>query len=244
MTDTEKTLYNHLYLFGGEKGGIGKSFVCRTAVQYHLDNDIPFSPFDTDRSNPDVMRIYQSAGCKLAIFSEGERYEDAANVLYNAALKKRVLVNLPAQVLIPMRDWIDKNELSTIAEEDGIAFHHIFVSDGGYDSLSLFNRSLDYFGAFMPHVFVKNLGRCDDWSGFEQDEELQARIQAYNVTVMEFPKFIGTADRNYIDAESLTFAKARELKKFGSISRQRVKSFLRSSYEAFEKAGVFAYDNA
>jgi hypothetical protein len=244
MNDINKLSRNHLYFFGGEKGGIGKSFLCRTALQYHLDHDIPFSPFDCDRSNPDCFRIYQSMGCKLAIFSEGEKYEDAANVLYNAALKKRVLVNLPAQVLTPMRDWIEKNELFAIAKEDGIAFHHIYVSDGGHDSLSLFNRSLDYFGAFMPHVFVKNLGRCDDWSGFEEDEVLQHRIQEYNVTVMEFPKFVGTADRNRIDAESLTFAKAREFKKFGSISRQRVKSFLRSSYQAFEEAGVFAYDKA
>jgi hypothetical protein len=242
--DIDKLACNELYFFGGEKGGVGKSFVCRTAIQYHLDYEIPFTPFEADRSNPDVSRIYQSSNCKLAVFSEGEKYEDAANAIYNAALKKRVLVNLPAQVLVPMRAWIEKNELFAIAEEDGIVFHHIFVSDGGYDSLSLFKRSLDYFGDFMPHVFVKNFGRCDDWAGFEEDDNLQQRIQECNVTVIEFPKFIGTADRNRIDAESLTFGKARELKKFGSISRQRVKSFLRSSYQAFEEAGVFRYDKS
>ena len=229
-------------LFGGEKGGVGKSTTCRTAIQYHIDHGIPFIPFDCDRSNPDIARIYQSANCKLAVFSEGERYEDAANNIYNAALEKRVLVNLPAQVLTPVRDWIEKNELFALAEEDGIVFEHIFISDGGFDSLSLFHRSLDYFGEFMPHVFVKNLGRCDDWSGFDEDEELQERIEDYNVTVIDFPKFIGTADRNRIDAESLTFGEARERKTWGSISRQRVKSFLRSSYRAFEEAGVFAYD--
>jgi hypothetical protein len=62
-----------LHLFGGEKGGVGKSLVCLAALQFHLDNKIPCTVFDKVRSNPEFMRIYQSVGCKVAIFSEGGR---------------------------------------------------------------------------------------------------------------------------------------------------------------------------
>jgi hypothetical protein len=225
-----------LHLFGGEKGGVGKSFICRAALQFHLDNKIPCTVFDTDRSNPDVMRIYQSVGCKVAIFSEGERYEDKANAVYNAAIKKRVLVNLPAQVFIPITNWIEKNELLDIAPEDNVKFYHWFVSDNGYDSLKLFRHSVEYFKSDIPHIFVRNWGRCDDW---EQNEELEALINDYQVKVIDFPKFIGTSDRNRIDSESLTFAKARDSKKFSSIGRQRVKRFLREAYQAFATTELF-----
>ena len=80
-----------IFLFSGEKGGVGKSFVCRTAVQYHLDQGVSFVLFETDRSNPDVKRIYgQATGRRVSVFSEGEKYEDAANSIYNAALASRV----------------------------------------------------------------------------------------------------------------------------------------------------------
>ena len=38
----------------GEKGGVGKSLVVRTLIQYHLDRNKPFVAVETDRSNPDV----------------------------------------------------------------------------------------------------------------------------------------------------------------------------------------------
>lgn len=228
-----------LHLFGGEKGGVGKSFVCRTALQYHEDQGINLTVFDTDRSNPDVRRIYSHLGCRVAVFSEGEKYEDTANVIYNTAIEQRVLVNLPAQVFTPVKEWFEKNELWDLATEDGVDFYYWFVCDGGYDSLKLFTRSLHFFQGRVPHILVKNEGKCDDWSPLEQDEELQALIVEYGVKVMTFPKFMGNVTRNMIDAKSLTFGQARQTKDFSSIFRQRVRSFLRQSYEGFQEVGVF-----
>jgi hypothetical protein len=215
-----------IHFFGGEKGGAGKSFVCRTAIQYHIDRGIPITVFDTDRSNPDVRRIFSDLSCKVAVFSEGEKYEDTANAIYNAALTERVLVNLPAQVFIPVKDWFEKNGLFEIALSDGVKFFYWFVCDGGYDSLKLLGRSLEYFQFRVPHILVKNGGKCDDWESLDKDDSLQALMAQYQVKVILFPKFIGNADRNQIDAQSWTFGQAKESSEFGSISRNRVKRFL------------------
>lgn len=229
-----------LIFFGGCKGGVGKTQACRTGIQYHLDHNIPCTVFETDRSNPDVLRIYEPhIDCKVAIFSEGERYEDKANNIYNIATKQRVLVNLPAQVFIPLKNWIEQNELFSICQEDGVNFFMFFVTDGGYDSLKLFEQSVTYFKRDIPHVLVKNWGRCDDWSALEEQTHLQDLINEFEVKVIDFPKFIGTADRNRLDTESLSFGKALESKKFGSISKQRIRKFLREAYEQFDLSGVF-----
>ena len=232
-----------IHLFGGEKGGVGKSFVCKTAIAFLLKKEAEFVAFDSDRSNPDVMRIYGPvSGCDAVVFSEGEKYEDTANAVFNAALEKTVLVNLPAQSLIPLKGWIEKNELFELARENDVEFVSWFVSDCGYDSLKLFGQSLDFFGDRAQHIFVANYGMTEDWEALKKDKELMARLRGDHVTVLKFPKFIGNYDRNQIDALCLTFEQAALHEDFGAISRQRVKSFLRKAFEQFVAKGVFDAD--
>ena len=111
----------------GEKGGIGKSMVCKTAVQFHLDRNIQFALFDADRSNPDVKRIYSKVGCKEAFFSANEKDEDKANSIYFSGSKKQTLVNCPAQILDPLKNWFERNDLSELAKEDGVNFVFWYV---------------------------------------------------------------------------------------------------------------------
>jgi hypothetical protein len=229
-----------IHLFGGEKGGVGKSFVCRTAISYLLSREADFIAFDADRSNPDVMRIYGPlTGCEGAVFAEGEKYEDTANSIFNAAMRRRVLVNLPAQSLIALKGWIEKNELFELAADSGVEFVSWFVSDCGYDSLKLFGQSLDFFGDRATHVFVANYGMTEDWETLIHDKALIKRLRDDQVKVLKFPKFVGNYDRNQIDALCLTFEAAAGYDDFGAISRQRVKSFLRKAFEQFDALGVF-----
>ena len=236
-----------LHFIGGEKGGVGKSLVARTLAQYLLDNNTPCTLFDTDRSNPDLARVYgQVQLCRLAVFSEGERFEDTANQVFSAAIEQRVLVNLPAQVFPAMKKWYEDNELFTIAPEEKVRFFIWFVTDGGYDSLSLLAKSLAFYQNHAQHIVVRNWGRNEfnDWDEIiasKENTRLEELLSQYSPTLIDFPKFIGTAERNRIDALSLTFGQARDDKESNAISRQRVKKFLRSAYEAFETTEVFAH---
>ena len=234
-----------IVMVGGEKGGVGKSMVCKTLVEYHIERDLPFTVFDTDRSNPDVWRLFQDRGCELAIFSEARRFQDAANPIFNAALDGRVLVNLPAQVFPSMKEWFDKNEILHIAREEGIQFILVFVTDGEYDSLSLLRKLLKHFQARVRHLVVKNNGavKSEDeragWSAFYEDDVLQDLITQVKANVIEFPAFHGDAELMTIDSQSLTFRKALSYKGFGLISRQRVRNFLRQANAAFDAAALF-----
>ena len=71
-----------IHLIDGEKGGVGKSFVTRAMIQYGLDQNLPFVAVETDRSNPDVNRVYQDI-CKFAVFSEDEK--QAAYIAFDSA---------------------------------------------------------------------------------------------------------------------------------------------------------------
>ena len=231
-----------LHFFGGEKGGVGKSFVTRTAVQYHLDRGIDFSLFDADDSNADVKRIYKNCGCRDAIFSESNKYEDKAFALFEEAQKKTTLVNLPAHVIKPFKDWFEENDLFELAKENGVEYTIWFICSGGYDSYKHFTEYVNYFQGRVNHVLVKNWGLCDEWESLEQNKFLQQKISEYGVKVLDFPEFKGKDCRNKIDEQSLTFGEARESKEFALINRQRIKNFSKKVYQAYDDAGVFYRD--
>lgn len=232
----------HIHLFGGEKGGVGKSFVCRTALAYHLRRAIPFVAFDADRSNADVLRIYGDvAGVKPVIFSEGEEFDTAANAIFNSALDgQRVLVNLPAQAMPALLRWLYDNDVFEMADEAQVQLVSWFVSDCGVDSIELFEQMLDRFSDHMRHVFVANYGMTKNWELLTRNKPLLARMKLMGVTMVKFPKFVGRDDRSRIDQLSLTFDDVLESDAFDAFGRQHVKSFLKKAFTQFDESGVFS----
>ncbi|NEZ61042.1 hypothetical protein [Adonisia turfae] len=228
-----------LIFVGGEKGGVGKSMFAKTLCANLIDRSEPYVLVECDRSNPDLLRTYghlNPDGHKhVAVFSEGQKYEDSANNLFNLATEHRVVANLPAQVFNALRQWLVYNSIFELAAESKVKIYHFHISDSGYDSLALFSKYVKEFGNQLNHVFVKNLGLTDDWAPFHEDDELQALISQYQIPVISLPKFIGNKDRNLIDKLSLTFGEAREYDQFGAISRQRVKTFLSKAYAEFDR---------
>jgi uncharacterized protein with GYD domain len=225
-----------IHLGDGEKGGVGKSLVVRTFIQYHLDKKKPFVAVETDRSNPDVAGVYKGL-CQYAVLTENEKQADRADRIFEMAMEKPVIVNLAAQSHRAVKDWIERNNLFDLGTEYGVRFCKWFVCNGGYDSINLFTQSLTSYDSRMRHILVRNWGVCDDWEHVEEDEQLQKLIRKYKVKVIDFPK-LAYRERNLIDRSRLTFAEARDFKEFGVISKQRVANFLKAAYAAFDSVGV------
>ncbi|MBW4566423.1 MAG: mobilization protein [Mojavia pulchra JT2-VF2] len=226
-----------IHLIDGEKGGVGKSLVARTMIQYCLDKKMPFVPVETDRSNPDVAGVYKGI-CQLAVFTEDEKQADKADRIFELAMSKTVVVNLAAQSHRAVQSWIEKNQLIELGESEGVSFCKWFVSTGGYDSLNLFRQSVNSSGDKISHILVKNFGLCDDWEHVNSDTAIQNIVKKYNIKTIDFPK-LAYKERNIIDQNRLTFAEARAYKEFGIISKQRVVNFLKLAYAAFETVGIW-----
>jgi len=226
-----------IHLIDGEKGGVGKSFVARTMIQYGLDRNLTFTAVETDRSNPDVAGVYQDI-CKFAVFSENEKQADQADRIFEMATEQPVIVSLPSQVHRSVKGWIERNKLFELSDEYGVNFCKWFVSNGEYDSVKLFCSSLDAYGSNIAHILVRNLGLCDDWSQIDNDPELQKLLKKYKVKVIDFPK-LSHKERYTINKEQMRLDKARDYKEFGILGKQRVVNFLKSAYSAFDSAGVW-----
>ena len=229
-----------IHLTTGEKGGVGKSWFCKVMIAYCLKHGISCDVFDADRTNANVLKAYGDiAGVKPAIFSEGEDFETAANAIFNAAVDgKRVLVNLPAQVLPALSAWIDNNQVFEMAQENQVEFISWFVSDGEADSIELFEKVLDRFDEEMTHVFVANYGRSKKWNMLTDNKPLMARMKQLKIELIRFPKFIGKDDRTRIDQLGLAFEEVYEHEAFDVFGRQHVRSFLKQAFAELDRVGL------
>ena len=229
-----------IHLVDGEKGGVGKSFVTRTMIQYGIDRSLPFVAVETDRSNPDVNRVYPDI-CKFAVFSEDEKQAGKADRIFEMAMEQPVIVSLPSQVNRAVTAWIENNQLLEIGQEYDVSFCKWFVTNGEYDSIRLFQASVDHYGEQMTHVLVRNFGLCDEWSQVDDDKSLQKLIAKYGVKVIDFPK-LGYQERYLINQKQLRFDDATKSKDLTVLGKQRVFNFLKAAYAAFDSTGVWATD--
>ena len=229
-----------IHLVDGEKGGVGKSFVTRAMIQYGIDRELPFVAVETDRSNPDVHRVY-SEQCQFAIFSEDEKQASKADRIFEMAMEQPVIVSLPSQVNRAVTTWIENNQLLQIGREYDVSFCKWFVTNGEYDSIRLFQTSVDYYGEQMTHVLVRNFGLCDEWSQVDNDKSLQKLIAKYGVKVIDFPK-LGYQERYLINQKQLRFDDATRSSDLTVLGRQRVVNFLKAAYAAFDSTEVWSTD--
>lgn len=91
-----------IYLVGGSKGGVGKSFVALALADYLLRRDIHAALVETDTANPDVMKAVQDeirciaynlddANGWIGLVNFCDEQRDAAIVVNTAARARPVL---------------------------------------------------------------------------------------------------------------------------------------------------------
>ncbi|NJM23878.1 MAG: cobalamin biosynthesis protein CobQ, partial [Richelia sp. SM1_7_0] len=192
-----------IHIIDGEKGGCGKSFFCRTFIEYCNSIAYDVVIVDADISNKDIAKIYPSV--EVAFFSDDEKLASEADKIFDLAFQKSVLVNLPAQVYSNVTNWIRRNDLVNLGKDNSIKFIKWFVCTGGVDSVNFFLKSLNDLGDDIIHVFVRNQGLCDDWEYINEMPEFQSAISDYNFIIMDFPKF-PFWERNVIDRLEITFS--------------------------------------
>ncbi|MGD1875842.1 MAG: cobalamin biosynthesis protein CobQ [Mastigocoleus sp.] len=227
--------YTTIHIIDGERGGAGKSFVSKALIEYcnSINHDVII--FDADVSNQDIAKIYP--GVKSIFFSDNEKLTQAADEIFDCAFDKSVIVNLPAQVYSKVTDWINKNSLIDLGEEHSIRFVKWFVCTGGIDSVNFFLQSLDDLGDRMTHVFVRNMGLCDEWEYVQQMSEFIDAANKYQFINIDFPKF-PFWERNMIERLGISFSEALSHPDFKVISRQRVKNFLKQTQVVFSQTGL------
>jgi CobQ/CobB/MinD/ParA nucleotide binding domain len=236
-----------IHLVGGEKGGVGKTLFALCLVHYFDVNGIDRYLVDADPRIPDVASVYggitdihfQSIDRVSSIHSQQVQKLDK---LFEFALEKPVIVNLPGNVHDATRNWLVENELLSeeVINESKVNFCKWFLSDGSDTSIDLFAKSLQDYDGKLPHILVINQGLNPYWSKPNLGDKLQQLAQKYSYLAIEFPG-LALAERNYLKQHNICFLQALQDKKLSILSRQRLVKFLRNTMSQIEQA--FAMGN-
>lgn len=227
-----------IHFIGGEKGGVGKSVVARVLAQYMIDNEIPFTGFDTDRSHGSLLRFYTNYASPTVI----DDYQ-SLDVIVETALanpEQRMLVDLAAQTHYSLAKWIDESGVLELAEELGIDLYYWNVMDSGKDCVDLLDKLLDQYGSRLNYVLVQNQLRDENFTILESSG-VQERILALNAGVITL-KRLHAPVMTKIDGNSSSFwaAKNKDAENpnaLGLLERQRVKIWLNHAYKQMQTVG-------
>lgn len=230
-----------IHLIDGEKGGVGKSLFARVMVQYASDKKIEHALVDADMTNQDVKRFYDYA--IDAEFSEAVNKGDRADIIFELARKKPVIVNLPANVFPRVNNWITRGRLLEVADKYSVDICKWFVCDGGFESIDLFYQSINLYKDKMLHAFVRNLGKTDDWSFLNDDTTYKNITNKFQNTlkIIDFP-LLYPGDRYFIDLNKFRFDAMEIEETMPIMSQQRLSSFLEESNRAIEITQLWAKD--
>ena len=227
-----------IHLIDGEKGGVGKSLFARVMVQYAIDKKLEHILVDADITNQDVKRFYNYA--VDAEFSEAVNKGDKADIIFELARKQPVIVNLPANVFPQVKNWIKNGRLLEVADKYGVDICKWFVCDGGFESIDLFYQSLKLYKDKMLHVFVRNLGKTDDWSFLKDNTTYKDLCKKHEKTlkIIDFP-MLYPGDRYFIDSNKFRFDAIEIGEKMPIMSQQRLSTFLEESNQAIESTQMW-----
>ncbi len=225
---------NSINFIGGEKGGVGKSVTARLLAQYFIDRGRTFVGFDTDRSHSSFTRFYEGFASPVVVDS----FDGLDSVVngFESQPDQSVIVDLAAQTLAPLASWIKESDLFDLFAELGVSVNFWHVLDDGKDSTDLLEKLVDTFGSRPNYIVVQNYGRGSDF-GLLLGSQALAKANANNARVIALPRLHETSMRK-IDAQNTSFWKAAHDKQsphsLGLLERQRVKSWLATSYATFD----------
>jgi hypothetical protein len=233
---TNGAIVANIHLIGGEKGGVGKSLVARVLAQYFIDRSIPFLGFDSDRSHGALMRFYSGYASPVLI----DRYESLDAIIEAAAEQpeRRVLIDLAAQTQAPLTKWMEESQLLEVAPELDLHIRYWHVMDNGKDSVDLLQRLLDRYEGRLKYVIVLNQLRGDDFDILNRSSLLDRAVALGAQTISIKRLYEGAMTK--IDAHSSSFWAATQTDKketagLGILERQRVRHWLKNSYEELDR---------
>lgn len=227
-----------LNFIGGEKGGVGKSVVSRVLAQYFIDKERPFIGFDTDRSHASFTRFYAEYAAPVIVDSyEGlDLIASSLEDLQPDGQRPGIIVDLAAQTAAPLTRWIKDSDLFGVLADMGVTVNFWHVADAGKDTVDLLGRLINTFEDSPNYFIVKNQGRGSDFSLLEESSAM-AKAITLGARTLNLAQ-LHEASMRKIDRQNASFWAAIHHRdgpdSLGLLERQRVKNWLKKTYESFD----------
>lgn len=221
-----------VFIFHGDKGGVGKSWTCSVFTDWACKMNIDIALVDGDTRNPDVSRMFASSVPVLpANLRSHEGWMDMTDFLIEHQ-DRPVVVSLPAGIGGDFRK--EAEHFTSMLAMFGRPLVMFWVINRLPDSINLLNEALAAIGeSLSAKVVVRNLffGEANKFTRWENSEtqrkftqsggltinltELQERtvdkLFADNANILPFSMSVVPVDRSSESPHSLTPSENIEL---------------------------------
>ncbi|HGW4499649.1 nucleotide-binding protein [Stutzerimonas nitrititolerans] len=174
-----------MYVVGGSKGGVGKSFVSTGLIDTLMYRNENVLLIESDTSNPDVWKMYKdSVRAELIDLDTADGWIDLVNVC-DSEPESVVVVNTAARNNRGVVTY--GTTLSSTLEEMQRTLRTLWVINRQRDSLELLKEYLDALPSTVVHV-VRN-GYFGDERKFElyNSSKIRKTIEAADGKSLTFP---------------------------------------------------------
>lgn len=174
---SKKTEPKPIYIIEGYKGGVGKSLVSVSLIEYHRMHNIPVAIVETDTTNPDVDAIYDGKESCLRIDLDEK---DGGGWMNLADFADEHLEAIIISMKAGSKASTVKNQeiLIQILKDLKRPVVLFFVLGIQKQSVVLFNDAMDLYPMASCVVAVKNLKNGDEDEFFNYDKIRESPLWA------------------------------------------------------------------
>lgn len=203
---------NHpIYMVGGSKGGVGKSFVTLALVDYLRRSDAHVVLVETDTSNPDVMKaVHDEVECASCNLDEAGGWIDFVNFC-DVHRDATVIVNTAARSQTGVAQYGET--LAGTLDELARRLVVLWVINRQRDSLELLTEFGETFPHALTHVVRNGYFGTPDKFTLYRESQLRKAIEAQGQS-LDFPDL---ADRvaDELRSQRLSIRRAAETMHIG-----------------------------
>jgi hypothetical protein len=183
---------NTIFYVGGGKGGVGKSMVSMTLVQFLIDrygDSKTIHLIETDESNPDVGRVYKGRiPVSTAILDENEKgWILMAGIIENSS-DTLFIINSAARSNMGIRK--NGRNFAAVLESGKVPYHFVtfWPMNRQKDSISLLEEYLEYV-SFGPVYPIRNnyFGDPEDFALYARYLKESKLLQRRITKTLDFP---------------------------------------------------------
>ncbi len=192
----------------GDKGGVGKSTFARGLLQLYINRGLNCLAYDSDKSNSQLYRHYNSAGSGvnlIDIFTRGGA--DDLMIDLDSKRPRLALVDLPAQARTFFEDFEKDLGVFDAVKSLGYQITMVSVVSRVKDSVNVLRLLFDYCGHQTNYVVVKNLfhtaGDETKFECYDDSETRKSVLESGGVEILMPDLFYKAYD--FIDRKNMSF---------------------------------------
>jgi hypothetical protein len=234
-------LKDTIFYIGGGKGGVGKSMVSLTLVQFLIDRfseEKTIHLIETDESNPDVGRVYKGKiPLTSVILDENEKGWIVMAQLIEQSRDTLFVINSAARSNMGIR----KNGRNFVAVLDNGKLPYNLVTfwpmNRQRDSVMLLEDYLGYVthGSVYP-IRNEYFGSSEEFTLFDRFLDESRLLKSRMTKLLNFPALADViADDFYTGGRTIP----ETVEKLGAFAGQSFMSWRNQVYEMFETTGEF-----